>query len=212
MSAISTISTATAAITGVAAKKVSILCGWLTALLIGAGCFYVGMTAFATRVAPSLHIYSYPEGRCTIHFIHPLAPWRHHPLGMGPRYVIVFSFTVHTETNEEYEIVGAGVGNDMVSSNEEVQSVVSNYHQGGVYPCWYNPADPSRVVLYRSFPVLPFAWCSAFAAFGLLVMLKALTRLISSSPVLLFGLVARRRRKSGATGKKLVVSERGLLS
>jgi hypothetical protein len=209
--AMSTISTATAAVAGVAAKKVSILCAWLTALLIGAGCFYVGMAAFAGRVGPALHVYSYPEGRCTIHFIRPIAPWRHHPLGgAAPRYIIVFSFTVHTESNQEYQIVGAGVGNTMVSSNEDAQNVVNSYHQGGVYPCWYNPADPSHVVLYRSFPVLPFAWCSAFAAVGLLVMLKALTRLASSS-LPMVGLVTRRRRKRGI-GKKLYVIKRGILS
>jgi hypothetical protein len=212
MSAMSAMSAATAAVAGVAAKKVSILCGWLTALLIGAACFYVGMTAFASRVVPALHVYSYAEGLCTIHFIRPFAPWRHRSLGVAPRYVIVFSFTVHTETNEEYEIVGAGLGNDnMVASNEDVQNLVNSYHQGGVYPCWYNPADPSLVVLYRSFPVLPFAGCSAFAAFGLLVMLKALTRLVSGSPFPLVGLVARRRRKHRVS-KKLYIIKRGLLS
>jgi len=175
-------STAAAGVVGVgAAKRASILFGWLTALLIGAGCFYVGMAAFAGRVAPALHVYSYPEGRCTIHFIRPIAPWRYHPMGLTPRYIIIFSFTIHTASDQEYQIVGAGVGSAVVASNAEAQNVVNNYHQGGVYPCWYNPADPSHVVLYRSFPVVPFIWCSAFAAFGLWIMLKALTQLASGT-------------------------------
>ncbi len=197
----STMSTAAAVIAGVAAKKASIFFGWLTALLIGAGCLYVGMTAYAQRVAPALHVYSYPEGRCTIHFIRPISPWRHHPMGLVPRYIIVFSFTVHTANNQEYQIVGAGVGSAVVSSDAEVQNVVNNYHQGGVYPCWYNPADPSHVVLYRSFPVAPFTWCCAFAAFGLLIMLHALTRMVSSSfPAL--HLAGKHKRKK-ETMKKL---------
>lgn len=179
--AMSTMSTAAAAVAVVAAKKASIFCGWLTALLIGAGCLYVGMAAYAERVAPDLHVYSYPEGSCTIHFIRPIAPWRHYSMGQAPHYIIVFSFTVHTANNQEYQIVGAGVGSTVVSSDAEVQNVVNNYHQGGVYPCWYNPADPSHVVLYRTFPVVPFTWCSAFAAFGLLLMLHALIRMVSSS-------------------------------
>lgn len=191
----STMSTAAAAIAVAAAKKASIFCGWLIALAIGAICLYVGMAAYAERVAPDLHVYSYPEGSCTIHFIRPITPWRHYPMGQVPRYIIVFSFTVHTANNQEYQIVGAGVGSAVVSSDAEVQNVVNSYHQGGVYPCWYNPADPSHVVLYRSFPVLPFAWCSAFAAFGLLIMLHALRHMVSIS-LLMIRPGGKHRRKS----------------
>jgi hypothetical protein len=197
----SIMSTAASAVAVGAAKKATILFGWLTALLIGAGCFYAGMAVFAGRVAPALHVYSYPEGRCTIHFIRPLPPWRHKFLGPGPRYIIVFSFTIHTASNQEYQIVSAGVGSAVVASNAEAQDVVNNYHQGGIYPCWYNPADPSHVVLYRSFPTLPFAWCSAFAALGLLIMLKALTTL-ASSPFPVARSIARRRRRKGKKGRK----------
>ncbi len=198
--AMSIMSTAASAVAVGAAKKAPILFGWLTALLIGAGCFYAGMAVFAGRVAPALHVYSYPEGRCTIHFIRPLSPRRYNFLGPGPRYIIVFSFTIHTASNQEYQIVSAGVGSAVVSSNAEAQDLVNNYRQGGVYPCWYNPVDPSHVVLYRSFPTLPFAWCSAFAALGLLIMLKALTR-IASSPFPVARMVARRGRKR-LTGKR----------
>jgi hypothetical protein len=179
--AMSTMPGTTAAVTVGVTKRASILFGWLTALIIGAGCFYVGMAAFAGRVAPALHIYSYPEGRCTIQFIRPITPWRHNTSGTTPRYIIVFSFTVHTASNQDYQVVGAGMGSAIVSSNAELQNIVGNYHRGGVYPCWYNPSDPSRVVLYRSIPLLPFMWCSSFAALGLLMMLKSLTHLLSGT-------------------------------
>src|SRR5581483_5207210 len=83
--AMSTMSTAAATVAVVAAKKASIFCGWLTALLIGAGCLYVGMEAYAKRVPPNRHVYNYPEGSCTIHFIRPIAPRRHYPMRMAPR-------------------------------------------------------------------------------------------------------------------------------
>ena len=197
----SIMSTAASAVAVGAAKKATILFGWLTALLIGAGCLYASMAVFAGRVAPALHVYSYPEGRCTIHFIRPLPHWRYNFLGSGSRYIIVFSFTIHTASNQEYQIVSAGVGSAVVASNEEAQDIVNNYHQGGVYPCWYNPVDPSRVVLYRGFPTLPFAWCSAFAALGLLIMLKALTHM-ASSPFPVAVIIARRRRRKGKKGRK----------
>jgi hypothetical protein len=181
----STMSGAATAISVGATKKASILCGWLTALVIGAGCFYVGMAAFAGRVAPALHIYSYPEGRCTIQFIRSLTPWRRSTQGTTPRYIVIFSFTVHTTSNQDYQVVGAGMGSAVVSNNAELQYMVNNYHQGGVYPCWYNPSDPSHVVLYRSMPILSFIWCSAFAALGLLMMLKALTHLVSDMSFIL---------------------------
>jgi hypothetical protein len=199
----STMSGAATAMTVGATKRAGIFCGWLTALLIGAGCAYVGMTAFASRVAPALHVYSYPEGRCTIQFIRPLSPWRRSITIPGnpatPRYIIVFSFTVHTSGNQDYQIVGTGMGSEVVSSSAELQSMVSNYHQGGVYPCWYNPSDPSHVVLYRSMPIFSFIWSSSFTALGLLVMLRALTRIVSNlSPSMLavIRIPALFRRKS----------------
>jgi hypothetical protein len=165
------------AIMAAASKRAGIFCGWLTVLFIGTACFYVGMSAFASRVAPTLHVYTYPEGRCTIQFIRPLPSWRHNASGPIARYIIVYSFTVHTAGDQDYQVVGAGMGSAVVSSSAEVQNMVNSYHQGGVYPCWYNPSDPSHVVLYRNIPVLSFAWCSAFAALGLLIMLKALTHM-----------------------------------
>jgi hypothetical protein len=149
--------------------------------MIGTACLYLGTIAFAECVAPAMRVYNYPEGRCTIHFIRPLIPWRHHTMGSTPRYIIVFSFTIHTASNQDYQIVGAGMNSTIVASNDEVQDIINNYHQNGVYPCWYNPSDPSRVVLYRTMPMLSFIWCSSFVALGLLIMLKSLTHIISDT-------------------------------
>jgi hypothetical protein len=177
----STISGATAAVTIGATRKAGILFAWFTALMIGTACLYLGTIAFAERVAPAMRVYSYPEGRCTIHFIRPLIPWRHNTMGSTPRYIIVFSFTIHTASNQDYQIVGAGMNSTIVASNDEVQNIINNYHQNSVYPCWYNPSDPSRVVLYRSMPLLSFIWCSSFVALGLLIMSKSLAHIISGT-------------------------------
>jgi len=174
----STIPGTTAATIG-ATRKASMLFAWLTALLIGTACLYLGTIAFAERVAPAMRVYNYPEGRCTIHFIRPLLPWRHNTMGSTPRYIIVFSFTIHTASNQEYQIVGAGMNSTIVANNDEVQNIINNYHQNSVYPCWYSPTDPSHVVLYRSTPILSFIWCSSFVALGFLIMLKSLTHIVS---------------------------------
>lgn len=181
----STISGTTAAVTIGATRKAGFLFAWLTALMIGTACLYLGTIAFAERVAPAMRIYSYPEGRCTIHFIRPLIPWRHNTMGSTPRYIIVFSFTIHTASNQDYQIVGAGMNSTIVTNNDEVQNIINNYRQNGVYPCWYNPSDPSRVVLYRSTPILSFIWCSSFVALGLLIMLKSLTHIISDTTTII---------------------------
>ncbi|MDA0814686.1 MAG: DUF3592 domain-containing protein [Verrucomicrobia bacterium] len=52
------------------------------------------------------------------------------------------------------------------SSKSSNQAVVDEFKVGGTYPCWYDPKNPTRVVVDRSFSVLSlvFTGIGAFLA------------------------------------------------
>lgn len=177
MSIIPTVSTASSvttvsALSG-ATKRIGFLCGWLLALLIGVGCVYLGVWAFVARVTPSMRVYSYSEARCTIRFIRQIGPFHRGFISTHSRYVVIFSFTMQT-ANQEYQIAGTSLGSSSVTGGTELQELANNYHAGGVYPCWYNPANPLHVVFYRGLPIFPFIFSSGFTALGMFILLKLL--------------------------------------
>jgi len=157
-----------------ATKRIGFLCGWLIALFIGAMCVYMGVWAFVARVTPSMRVYSYAEARCTIRFIRQIGPLHHSFFATHSRYVVIFSFTMQTANNQEYQIAGTSIGSSFMADGTELQEFASDYHAGSVYPCWYNPTNPLHVVFYRGLPIFPFVFCSSFTAFGLFILLKLL--------------------------------------
>ena len=66
------------------------------------------------------------------------------------------------------------------------ESVLESFTIGQEYPCWYDPADPSRVLVVRGYSCL---------SYGLLVVLPVQVFLISR------GIVRYRRNSQRATGK-----------
>ena len=99
---------------------------------------------------PSLAaFFSYAQGECTVtgrtsRGIGTLSQkkWR-------VRYTPVFSFTLRTSDQHIYQATGYK-SDPEPTSYENSEAILNSYQYGQTYPCWYDPAKPTQVVLERS--------------------------------------------------------------
>lgn len=65
----------------------------------------------------------------------------------------------YTVNNVQYTrwVSGNGLDNSFMHDATEQEEVLSQFDDGGSYPCWYNPTDPEEVVL-----VMRKNWTSTF--------------------------------------------------
>lgn len=67
-----------------------------------------------------------------------------------PVYAPSFEFVVHTTTGSSYRASGYDGSNTYTSDLSSQQRILDAYALGSTYGCWYDPANPSDVVLARS--------------------------------------------------------------
>lgn len=66
-------------------------------------------------------------------------------------YVPDFQFTVQTADGRRYAARGYDMLGTSSSDRSSQQAIVDQYTVGKTYPCWYDPANPTQVVLTRQF-------------------------------------------------------------
>ena len=77
------------------------------------------------------------------------------------------------------------------SSKSSNQSVVDEFKVGGTYPCWYDPENPTRVVVERSFSVLSLVFTGIGAFLAGIAILALLVKAVKI--VLAIGFLAAKK-------------------
>src|SRR5262245_4047605 len=114
-------------------------------------CTYVAWVAHYLVVPQWRTNHSYAEGRCVLLDQRPVEGY---PGAQGSRTSFVDFLIRHSVDGRDYEAwtydVTALLG-DMTALRCQKESVLANFVVGREYPCWYDPADPSQVVLVRGY-------------------------------------------------------------
>jgi hypothetical protein len=104
---------------------------------------------FALKLLTYPQVYSYLEGRCTITAnLTVKYPGRGGNHGTPTRYHPEYGFTLHTADGQIVQTKGFDWFTTPVDSYEQGVNF-PRYSVGQSIPCWYNPHQPSQVVLTR---------------------------------------------------------------
>ena len=133
----------------------------------------VGLYTFVTSASSYLQVNSYQEGRCTILSKKLLTSTvsdesGSSDTGYSTLYRPDFTFTVQTVDGKTYQTSGYDVTHNYGSDQSVQQAILDSYKVRGVYPCWYNPAQPSQAVLNRDVFSGPFIFGILFFGAGLI--------------------------------------------
>ena len=113
--------------------------------------------------------------------------------GVVPRYRADFSLEYNTYTKGTITSTTSANGLDFSFSpyQDQQQEFINEYDVGGSYPCWYDPQDPSVVVLvlmHNWMSTLPLLLPAIVAFILLFYMFKSATQILE-------GYVALQKRK-----------------
>src|SRR5260370_21445360 len=127
----------------------------------------LGLYIFFTTASSYIQVNGYAEGRCTILSKKLLADsMRDDSSITGTGYTTIYrpnlTFNVQTSDGNSYKTNGYDVTRNYSSDESVEQAILDSYRVGRVYPCWYDPAQPSQAVLNRDVAAGPFIFGVAF--------------------------------------------------
>jgi hypothetical protein len=138
-----------------------------------------GLYIFFTAASSYIQVNGYAEGRCTILSKKLLAdsvsddssPTN---TGFTTIYRPDLTYNVQTADGKSYKANGYDVTRNYSSDESVEQAILDSYRVGRVYPCWYNPAQPSQAVLNRDVAPGSFIFGVAFFGAGVLFFILIL--------------------------------------
>jgi Protein of unknown function (DUF3592). len=92
--------------------------------------------------------------------------------GSMTSYVPKFEFTLQTIDGKEHQTQGYSAGISDYAQ-ERAQEIIDQYVIGEVYPCWYNPSNPTQAVLTQEFSDWLFFLPIIFICVGAIIIIIA---------------------------------------
>ena len=162
-----------------------------------------GLYIFFTTASSYIQVNGYAEGRCTILSKKLLADsMRDDSSITGTGFTTIYrpnlTFNVQTADGKSYKTNGYDVTRNYSSDESVEQAILDSYRVGRVYPCWYDPAQPSQAVLNRDVAAGPFIFGVAFFGAGVLFFILIL---------LYIRLTIRQRREMSTTEAEYAIEE-----